>query len=55
MSNPEDDLRFCPAWSATKKKGHQNKQASQECHGSHQRISKEEAEEESEIILQDLP
>jgi hypothetical protein len=25
MSNPEDDLRFCPAWSAAKKKGRPKK------------------------------
>jgi hypothetical protein len=30
-------------------------QAHQECHRSHRRISKEEAEEESEIFLQYLP
>ncbi len=29
--------------------------ARQECHGSHQRISKEDMKEEREIILQDLP
>ena len=25
MSNPEDDLRFCPSWSAAKKKGRPKK------------------------------
>jgi hypothetical protein len=25
MSNPEDDLRFCPSWLAAKKKGHTKK------------------------------
>ena len=38
-----------------KERTHKEEHAHQECHGSHRRISKEEAEEESEIFLQDLP
>jgi hypothetical protein len=38
-----------------KEKMPKEERSHQECHGSHRRISKEEAEEESEIFLQDLP
>jgi hypothetical protein len=38
-----------------KERTHKEEHAHQECHGSHRRISKEEAEEESELFLQDLP
>jgi hypothetical protein len=38
-----------------KERSPKEEQAHQECHGSHRRISKEEAEEESEIFLQYLP